>query len=90
MDKGLAEEVVQRWVELLADVLDEQRPSQRQTVLEVRAEVAVVQRRDLQLAGLLLHFDPVLTLTLKGASQPIGKPRSKSNLMIPCPVNSMC
>jgi len=46
-DEVLLEDVVERRVQLLADVFDEQRSAERQAVFEVSAEILVVQVGDL-------------------------------------------
>ena len=48
LDEILLEEVVERWVELLCDVLDEKRIAERQRVFQVRPKVLVVERSYLQ------------------------------------------
>lgn len=65
LDEVFLEDVVERGIELLRDVLDEQRASERQRVLQVLPEVFVVQVRHLQLVLRLLVANPDLTLCLK-------------------------
>lgn len=48
LDEVFLQHVVQGGVQILSDVLDEQRSSHRQTVLQVGTEVLVVEGRDLQ------------------------------------------
>ena len=60
----LVEEVVEDRVELLADILDEEGPAEGEGVLEVGAEVLVVERGHLEVVVLLLRLDPDLALAL--------------------------
>ena len=68
LDEVLVEEVVEDGVELLADVLDEEGPAEGEGVLEVGAEVLVVERGHLEVVVLLLRLDPDLALALIGES----------------------
>jgi len=66
-DKVLVEEVIEHRIELLADVFDEERSAKREAVVEVRAEVFVVQRCDLQLIVALfcLTLETIVSFRLK-------------------------
>eukprot|EP01136_Pigoraptor_vietnamica_P000134 Opistho-1_new@25059 len=64
LDEVALEHVVEDGVELLVNVLEEQRATAAEAVLEVVAEVLVVQRADLKLVRRLAVHDPLLALAL--------------------------
>ena len=64
-DKVLVQKVVQDGIEFFADVFDQKRPAERQGVVQMGAEIFVVERRDLQFVVTFFGFDPVLPLALR-------------------------